>query len=1566
MKIEFNNTPMNILLSQGNIQLGQVSKTENNVVSNKILLDSAPYEYNFYVKNFYDSTGTYIQLRAIQSQLIKDKTENYIHLYYQAKNFSSNDTSDTDEFSYIGSIKVDRDFNIEDVQTIVDSLATQGKSDLTSILSNDFNEILQIEYTDFGNQNIKLTAPLNKDLNKIVSKKIVINFENSKLQGKATYPTLSVEKNTLNNEGFFIFEGQTYQLYFKEDTYYILNRSTGSLVEFSSNTKTVVFGNREFNIVFSKDSSRGSLETTTYNLKLGDITIGDTSSNGKRDIWSILYIPYKIRNTLEVFIFAALKKTNSNIDENLTPIISIGKTASNGEYQLYSFENDKNTSVCAARSKYSPFPLIENSNVYLPNYILNRSNLVLKAEDYIYDTSNTENNLLTWPIENRNNIFLNKEDIYFSLDGENYYNSSKLANNEYYGLIDINSFCRGYKPSNTVNANNLNDTHNFFSVKNYTKNGDIIFYGYNKVVFNIINNIFGNYSKNNSISKNDSLLYIAINKNFDKNLIKSKAFTITEKNTEDELILNKLEEQNIDLSQHTFSLEDNIFTSNFEFTPSEGNYYQENGQVKQWSFVSDNKYKPNYQKDNSFLKPCGDKKGFIALGNYFYGILPSTGDGWNNSEGFTTGNLEYYIPEDNENNIFIIQNNKAINISTGEEFNITTEEKTNDGSVEIIKTADLKIYSANNLDGEIKKETIKSSSYSVITSIDDSLKNSQFPNYLEIPNKINNAEISVIRLNETNKLNPYKHLQIPYNNTLILDRGLGNLKNSNPLNIIKVTTDISNQNDLGQSSIINEMPTRSNSTIYLNTKIFKGWGIKELNDLMQAYEKKFLLAGCFIDSQLDSLNLEGCLFDCDCIGKSLQDMPKLTTIKGNSEYTQHENYIIKGKTEDSAGTCALILPSTISEQGWSASTMNLLKSPDLFTGYEPYFLAAAADKISNLIIDDDLADYTKPHLFDTGLNNKITNIILSCNQSKNVKECFTGIPKKLSQLTTLITLNEYDYNILSYFSPINAVISDTGVVNLDNFSSDFGKNLETLTIQKLKNNFLTKINHSNSTSPLSINLSGEISSDDISNFNLEYTTLDISNLILTKIENEFGNSKYLTNLTTSVLSNNDIIKLFPESQLTNLKFIGKIGKDTIESSYSNLSSLRNLSLENIELVEKSVFSGLNNLEKLVIPDHLFGGLEYKTLSTEEEREGNFIPISLASDDILSINNTEVTFNYQGEEVNFGSLSYYTVPNYGTEGLEIVINDKSELYGIKCQFCSPPYHTPNGYKIDYYFIEKAYIYVYFYNGEEFLGYWQDSISQRCVPFNSVNTMSPVGGSINEFTINSIPENCNKIKFYAVDRAKKLNSAAVTAERKIVFLKTGKIVSGPLYTKNTDGSFSEISKNIEIRQDIRLTGIYYYKEDDEYIEIKELPYLLCDTCVKDIAHIKNGYAKNDKIGEFAFTGVKPYKVYIQLPDDTNLNKVKDSLREAVDMDKTYFTPQSEIYLRSKIDGVVVEEYLMRYEGRIVLDEKSTVNQLEIYTHESLESLGEKINIIDTDSSTNTENSTKNITEKTDDSE
>jgi hypothetical protein len=115
-------------------------------------------------KDFLDSTGTYVQLRAVQiipyneDEVFEEDVDtgrvNSLLLFAQSEPAAE----EPDNLVYIGAIEVDSDFKLNSVQYIVDSLGSSGVSNLQEYLGDDYNDLFFFEYDDFSNDDTKRTV----------------------------------------------------------------------------------------------------------------------------------------------------------------------------------------------------------------------------------------------------------------------------------------------------------------------------------------------------------------------------------------------------------------------------------------------------------------------------------------------------------------------------------------------------------------------------------------------------------------------------------------------------------------------------------------------------------------------------------------------------------------------------------------------------------------------------------------------------------------------------------------------------------------------------------------------------------------------------------------------------------------------------------------------------------------------------------------------------------------------------------------------------------------------------------------------------------------------------------------------------------------------------------------------------------------------------------------------------------------------------------------------------------------------------------------------------------------
>lgn len=318
------NSPINNILFNGQKITGKVRYPDNsgNLYSFDYNKD------NVEVKDFYDESGTYIQLRAIQViprdelSVYDEDRENKLYLFAQNKLNSSEE----DKLGYIGSITVDKNFKLTTMQNLVDNI---GEGSLQSILQDDYNNTFQFYYQDFDG---------------------------------------------------------------------------------SDNDRYVIFGNGLYNQIITKDNKK-------YLCLYDDIAYKSNTKEGCPDIWSILYIPYKNGDQIEVLLFAMLKNTQTPIDSVAQPHIQLQYINTNDTLELYTMEKQSEY-FFAAKAGAANYPQIVNTTNADNSEIVLNQNLDL----FSMEEESANYNPYVWPFDTKElNEFLGLENCYYSFDCNDWY-----------------------------------------------------------------------------------------------------------------------------------------------------------------------------------------------------------------------------------------------------------------------------------------------------------------------------------------------------------------------------------------------------------------------------------------------------------------------------------------------------------------------------------------------------------------------------------------------------------------------------------------------------------------------------------------------------------------------------------------------------------------------------------------------------------------------------------------------------------------------------------------------------------------------------------------------------------------------------------------------------------------------------------------------------------------------------------------------------------------------------------------------------------------------------------------
>lgn len=432
------------------------------------------------VKDFLDSTGSYVQLRAIQIMPydefgIYKEDGNKLVLFAQTKEQISEGKYPTkDNFGYIGTINVDKNFKIDTVQRIVDELG-QYYDTLGEYFGDLYDNSYYFTYDDFSGNGYKNTVYFGG------------KGKHNKIK-KVNSPLAPIQATEEINKKDTVINGKNYYFYKKieeEQVKYYLEP-----IDNINNVKTLTAGSGTLYLdeaSFSYEINNDILTLTPLNfqLQLTDVCVkGKDINEDNTDTWSLLYIPYLANEQIEVFVCALLKSTNTKINPTIVPNITLSMQ-NNGNTILELYNSNKQSNFFIS-SRAGGSTILNNYNF-----------LELDAPQSLQSPQeNDEIDLTSWPLENKKyNEVLLYENCYYSLNGSDWIPvKRKITNSE--GKIV------GYNINIDLESNettNLPASDNFviyrITDKNtglISNNGDIIINSKNKLTIPVINNFFIN------------------------------------------------------------------------------------------------------------------------------------------------------------------------------------------------------------------------------------------------------------------------------------------------------------------------------------------------------------------------------------------------------------------------------------------------------------------------------------------------------------------------------------------------------------------------------------------------------------------------------------------------------------------------------------------------------------------------------------------------------------------------------------------------------------------------------------------------------------------------------------------------------------------------------------------------------------------------------------------------------------------------------------------------------------------------------------------------------------------
>lgn len=419
-----------------------------------------------------------------------------------------------DNLGYIGSIIVDKDFKLNSVQYIVDSLGAAGLKSLQDYLGDDFNDIYYFEYDSFDGSGARRNVIFGNEglYNTIQPDTQIYSIKQ---------PVTNIKEYIISadsNDRTVVLDSETYYCYKVEED----NKTTYHMYDITNiqddrvlvNGSSVVLPSRTYIVTIENDIC--FFKPTNYNLCMVDVVTDkpNSSNNNERDIWSLLYMPYTTNDQLEVFICGLLKSTTSRIDKQFQPTFTISynniSNNFNNALSLYNIE-EQSDYFFAAKSGNSLAPQIENFGS------LDEGNIYLNNAGGLFGTeSNPDENAeesglnpYTWPLENKKyNTILKPEMCYFSLDRENWYHLPYTVK-DYTEFQDNNLNSEHQNPrtiiKNIIDFGELNEREDFAELpnSNYTElfiqdkdnntfnnNGNILLRAGNTISIPIINNCY--------------------------------------------------------------------------------------------------------------------------------------------------------------------------------------------------------------------------------------------------------------------------------------------------------------------------------------------------------------------------------------------------------------------------------------------------------------------------------------------------------------------------------------------------------------------------------------------------------------------------------------------------------------------------------------------------------------------------------------------------------------------------------------------------------------------------------------------------------------------------------------------------------------------------------------------------------------------------------------------------------------------------------------------------------------------------------------------------------------------
>lgn len=419
-----------------------------------------------------------------------------------------------DDLKYIGNIIVNKDFKINSVQYVIDTLGKQNIVSLKEYLGDNYNNTFYFEYDGFdGSEDRRTVIFGNENLYNTI-KKDVQKFTTNQIEylssTEANYNTTYINDEAHNNQ-IIVLDGETYYCYVTNDSvpqYYMYDITNIEDIKTLINGEEINLPSRNFKVTI--DNKQITFEPVNYNLCMVDVSTykSNVANNEQEDVWSLLYVPYVTNDQIEIFICAILKYTNTQVEPTARPSFSIGINSASNNYNnafaLYHVEEESDYFFAAKSGKSNLPQSVNYQGLDTAEIYLNNGNNLFGSENE--EALSNELNAQTWPIENKlYNDILKIENCYFSLNGTDWYNIPyQVEYNEFKdNVLDSTKQNPQIITKNWIDFNELNKreiikdlpTTDFYQFKindlganSFNNNGNILLKARNVLSIPIINN----------------------------------------------------------------------------------------------------------------------------------------------------------------------------------------------------------------------------------------------------------------------------------------------------------------------------------------------------------------------------------------------------------------------------------------------------------------------------------------------------------------------------------------------------------------------------------------------------------------------------------------------------------------------------------------------------------------------------------------------------------------------------------------------------------------------------------------------------------------------------------------------------------------------------------------------------------------------------------------------------------------------------------------------------------------------------------------------------------------------